>query len=45
MSQARLTVSKQTTGDGVHVLALAGEVDHTTASRRPRTNASSARWR
>lgn len=45
MSQARLTVSQHTTGDGVHVLALAGEVDHTTASRTPQTNASSTRWR
>jgi len=31
MSQARLTVSQHTTPDGVHVLALAGEIDHTTA--------------
>ncbi|MFF3346663.1 STAS domain-containing protein [Streptomyces sp. NPDC002779] len=30
MSQARLTVSEHTTA-GVHVLALAGEIDHTTA--------------
>ncbi|GAB2879471.1 hypothetical protein GCM10027074_54700 [Streptomyces deserti] len=31
MSQARLTVSQHTTADGVNVLALAGEIDHTTA--------------
>ncbi|MDQ0766947.1 STAS domain-containing protein [Streptomyces canus] len=31
MSQASLTVSQHTTADGVHVLALAGEIDHNTA--------------
>jgi stage II sporulation protein AA (anti-sigma F factor antagonist) len=31
MSQARLTISQHTTDDGVLVLALAGEIDHTTA--------------
>ncbi|MEU0221278.1 STAS domain-containing protein [Streptomyces sp. NPDC006265] len=31
MSQADLTVSQHTTTDGVHVLDLAGEIDHTTA--------------
>ena len=30
MSQAHLTVTQHTT-DGVHVIALAGEIDHTTA--------------
>ncbi|MEU0945648.1 STAS domain-containing protein [Streptomyces canus] len=30
MSQARLTVTQHTT-NGVHVVALAGEIDHTTA--------------
>ncbi|CAL9335326.1 Anti-sigma-B factor antagonist [Streptomyces sp. enrichment culture] len=31
MSQARLTVSRHGTADGVRVLTLAGEIDHTTA--------------
>ncbi len=31
MSQARLSVSRYTTTDGVHVVALAGDIDHTTA--------------
>ncbi|GAB2764826.1 STAS domain-containing protein [Streptomyces bullii] len=31
MRQAHLTVSQHTTADGVHVLTLAGEIDHTTA--------------
>ncbi|MGW0335581.1 STAS domain-containing protein [Streptomyces sp. NPDC003011] len=31
MTQARFTVSQRTTADGVHVLALAGEIDYTTA--------------
>ncbi|OQR63127.1 hypothetical protein B6E66_15960 [Streptomyces maremycinicus] len=30
MNQARLTVSQRTTADHVHVVALAGEIDHTT---------------
>ncbi|MEU0946871.1 STAS domain-containing protein [Streptomyces canus] len=30
MSQAHLTVTQHTTADGVRVLALAGEIDHTT---------------
>ncbi|MGC2997912.1 STAS domain-containing protein [Streptomyces sp. G35A] len=32
MSQARLSVSRYTTPDGVHVVVLAGDIDHTTAS-------------
>ncbi|MGX5186401.1 STAS domain-containing protein [Streptomyces avermitilis] len=31
MSQAHLTVTQHTTADGVHVLTLVGEIDHTTA--------------
>jgi stage II sporulation protein AA (anti-sigma F factor antagonist) len=31
MSQAHLTVTQHTTADGVHVLAPACEIDHTTA--------------
>jgi stage II sporulation protein AA (anti-sigma F factor antagonist) len=31
MSQAPLTVTQHTTTDSVHVLTLAGEIDHTTA--------------
>ncbi|CQR59512.1 STAS domain-containing protein [Streptomyces leeuwenhoekii] len=31
MSQARLSVSRYTTPDGVHVVVLAGDIDHTTA--------------
>ncbi|CQR59331.1 STAS domain-containing protein [Streptomyces leeuwenhoekii] len=31
MCQALLSVSQRTTADGVHVVALAGEIDHTTA--------------
>ncbi|MFF7446783.1 MULTISPECIES: anti-sigma factor antagonist [unclassified Streptomyces] len=31
MRQAHLTVTRHTTADGVHVLALFGEIDHTTA--------------
>jgi len=31
MRQAHLAVTQHTTADGVHVLALAGEIDHTTA--------------
>ncbi|MET7695788.1 STAS domain-containing protein [Streptomyces sp. NPDC005483] len=31
MHQAHLTVTRHTTADGVLVLALAGEIDHTTA--------------
>ncbi|MEV5341174.1 STAS domain-containing protein [Streptomyces sp. NPDC052676] len=31
MSQVRLSVSQRTTGEGVHVVALAGTIDHTTA--------------
>ncbi|MFJ1974119.1 STAS domain-containing protein [Streptomyces sp. NPDC087903] len=31
MHQAHLTVSQHTIAGGVHVLALAGEIDHTTA--------------
>ncbi|WP_426567324.1 STAS domain-containing protein [Streptomyces canus] len=31
MSQAHLTVTQHTTADGVHVVAVAGEIDHTTA--------------
>ncbi|MYT03248.1 MULTISPECIES: STAS domain-containing protein [Streptomyces] len=31
MRQAHLAVTEHTTADGVHVLALAGEIDHTTA--------------
>jgi stage II sporulation protein AA (anti-sigma F factor antagonist) len=31
MSQAHLSVSQHTTADGVHVVALAGDIDHTTA--------------
>ncbi|MFJ6393389.1 STAS domain-containing protein [Streptomyces sp. NPDC091972] len=31
MRQAHLAVTQHTTTDGVHVLALAGEIDHTTA--------------
>ncbi|MDQ0578462.1 STAS domain-containing protein [Streptomyces rishiriensis] len=30
MSQAQLTVSHHMTADGVHVVVLAGEIDHTT---------------
>ncbi|MFD0392675.1 STAS domain-containing protein [Streptomyces nogalater] len=30
MNQAQLTVSRRATADGVHVVALAGEIDHTT---------------
>jgi len=31
MSQALLSVAQHTTADGVHVVALAGDIDHTTA--------------
>ncbi|MEV5321573.1 STAS domain-containing protein [Streptomyces sp. NPDC052687] len=31
MSEVRLSVSQRTTADGVHVVALAGAIDHTTA--------------
>lgn len=31
MSQAHLSVAQHTTADGVHVVALAGDIDHTTA--------------
>jgi stage II sporulation protein AA (anti-sigma F factor antagonist) len=31
MSQAHLSVSQRTTAEGVHVVALAGAIDHTTA--------------
>ncbi|MER7496454.1 STAS domain-containing protein [Streptomyces pharetrae] len=31
MSQAHLSVTRHTTADGVEVVALAGEIDHTTA--------------
>ncbi|MFF1519493.1 STAS domain-containing protein [Streptomyces sp. NPDC058305] len=31
MSQTRLTVTRQITTDGVHLIALAGDIDHTTA--------------
>jgi stage II sporulation protein AA (anti-sigma F factor antagonist) len=31
MSQARLSVSQCTTAEGVHVVTLAGAIDHTTA--------------
>jgi stage II sporulation protein AA (anti-sigma F factor antagonist) len=31
MSQALLSVSQHTTADGVHVVAPAGDIDHTTA--------------
>ena len=31
MRQAHLAVTQHTTADGIHVLALAGEIDHTTA--------------
>jgi len=31
MSQAHLSVTRYTTADGVEVVALAGEIDHTTA--------------
>ncbi|CQR59484.1 STAS domain-containing protein [Streptomyces leeuwenhoekii] len=31
MSQAQLSVSRHTTADGVHVVTLAGDIDHTTA--------------
>ncbi|HZF91434.1 STAS domain-containing protein [Streptomyces sp.] len=37
MTQARLTISQYTTADGVHVLALVGEIDHTTADTFRRT--------
>ncbi|GGU15073.1 STAS domain-containing protein [Streptomyces lateritius] len=32
MSQALLSVAQHTTADGVHVVALSGDSDHTTAS-------------
>ncbi len=30
MNQAQLTASRRTTANGVHIVALAGEIDHTT---------------